>query len=74
MGKTEESTATEPGTMKELLRELEARKGTLTNEDVFGLLRRLPRRPSSWSAADDIRELRGPLPEDDPDFVNVDRR
>jgi hypothetical protein len=53
------------------LRELEARRGTLSNEEVFALLRRLPRRPASLTSADIIREHRGPLPEDDPDFVDL---
>ncbi|HEV7766905.1 MAG TPA: hypothetical protein VGQ76_18035 [Thermoanaerobaculia bacterium] len=74
MAKTVESPAIEPWTAKDVLRELEARSGTLTNADIFDLLAHLPRKPSSWSSADVIRELRGPLPEDDPDFADVDRR
>lgn len=74
MAKTAEEATREEKAMEEVLRELEARRGTLTNGEIFDLLARIPRRPDNWSSADVIRELRGPLPEDDPDFKNVDRR
>lgn len=78
MGKVVEQTETETkaGTLTyaEILRELEALGDKVTNADVFGLLSRLPRRPLSFSSADDIRELRGPLPEDDPAFADGRRR
>jgi hypothetical protein len=62
-------------TWQDLARELDARSSPWTNEELFALLRRVPPlMPPGWSSADDIRELRGPLPEDDPDFPNVDRR
>jgi hypothetical protein len=72
MAKTAEETSRRE-LVDEIRRELAARRGTMTNAEVFGLLRRLPARPSEWTSADVIRELRGPLPEDDPDFANVDR-
>ena len=72
MAKTAEKTY--DMTIRDVARELEARRGTLTNEEIFALLRRAPPlMPPGSSSADDIRELRGPLPEDDPDFHNVDR-
>lgn len=62
-------------TWEELGRELDARRGTLTNKEIFALLSRVPPlMPPGWSSADDIREARGPLPGDDPDFHNADRR
>jgi len=65
-------------TAEELLHELEARRGTLTNAEIFALLARLPKRPPpppGLSSAEIIRELRGPLPEDDPEFQrNFGRR
>ena len=74
MGKTAENTKHDM-TWQELGRELEARRGTLTNEEIFALLRRVPPlMPPGWSSADDIRELRGPLPDDDPDFTDAHRR
>lgn len=53
-----------------VLRDLQALpKGTLlTMEEVVAFTRRLPRRPSDWTSADVIRESRGPLPEDDPEY------
>jgi hypothetical protein len=44
--------------------------GSLSGEEWLSYLRRLPKPdlPEGWTSADDIRELRGPLPEDDPDF------
>jgi hypothetical protein len=76
MAKTLEQTERDQEAVaQEVLRELEARRGTLSNEEVFALLRRLPPKLAPGeTSADDIRELRGPLPDDDPDFVNVDRR
>lgn len=46
----------------------------LTNEELFALIQRLPPMYDGFSSADVIRELRGPLPEDDPDFPLDDRR
>jgi hypothetical protein len=74
MAKTAEKTTQDRQAMEEVRRELQARRGTLSNEEVFALLQKLPPRPASWTSADVIRELRGPLPADDPDFADVDRR
>lgn len=40
----------------------------LTREQILAYLERLPGRSNDFTSADVIRELRGPLPEDDPDF------
>jgi hypothetical protein len=62
----------EPGTAEQALAELRAAAEggkPLTFDEWLALRRRLPKieMPEGWSSADDIRELRGPLPEDDPD-------
>jgi hypothetical protein len=43
---------------------------TLGTGEWLDLVARLPRMDlaDEWSSADVIRELRGPLPEDDPDY------
>jgi hypothetical protein len=47
---------------------------TLSWDEAMSYVRRLPRNLAPGeTSADIIRELRGPLPEDDPDFVNVRR-
>jgi hypothetical protein len=76
MAKTAEEPTRDQEAVEQIRRELAALPpGTkLSNEELFALLDRLPRRPSDWTSADVIREHRGPLPEDDPDFANVDRR
>lgn len=50
------------------LRELPA-DYALTHEEAMEFARRLPARPAYPTSADIIREMRGPLPEDDPYFV-----
>lgn len=45
----------------------------LQGEELLYFLDRMPGMPEGWSSAEDIRDFRGPLPEDDPDFSN-DRR
>jgi hypothetical protein len=42
----------------------------LKGEEWLAYVRRLPKAnlPEGWSSAEIIRELRGPLPDDDPDF------
>ena len=57
----------------EVLRELEALPPgkKLSGEEMMAFAKRLPKlgnMPEGWTSADDIREFRGPLPEDDPDF------
>jgi hypothetical protein len=54
--------------VQEVFQELEARRGTLTIDELFDLIRRIPRNPNLGSSADIIRELRGPLPADDPEY------
>jgi hypothetical protein len=69
MAKTLEKT--EAGTQtEELLKELEALPPDymLTPEEFLSFTRRMPKMPEGWTSADDIREMRGPLPEDDPEF------
>jgi hypothetical protein len=62
--------------VREVIRDLEARPAghQLTWNEVMGFIRRLPKMPRGWTSADDIRELRGPLPEDDPELGRSDRR
>ena len=69
MAKTEEETE-RAAAAREILDVLEALPpGTkLSNQEVFALLSKLPPRPRDWTSADVIREMRGPLPEDDPLF------
>ncbi len=69
MGKTIEEQERESAA--QILAELEALPpGSLTGEQWLSFVRRLPKPdlPEGWSSADDIRELRGPLPEDDPEY------
>ncbi len=70
MAKTAEETEREQ-VIREVLAELQAlppdRK--LSGEEWLALAKRLPKLgnlPEGWTSADDIREFRGPLPEDDP--------
>ena len=57
--------------LREVMRELEALppEKKLTGEEWLALAQKLPKlgnMPEGWTSADDIREFRGPLPEDDP--------
>ena len=54
----------------ELLQDLEALSPDhqLTAEEFLAFVSRMPKMPEGWTSADDIREMRGPLPEDDPEF------
>lgn len=57
--------------VEQVLAELRALPAnSLSGEEWLSYLQRLPKPdlPEGWTSADDIRELRGPLPEDDPDF------
>ncbi len=60
----------------EVLRELRARpKGKkLTPDELVALISKMPGVPDGWTSAEYIRELRGPLPEDDPEFQEFIRR
>ena len=62
--------------MEELLRELRALPpGTvLTKEQVLAYVDRMPPVPAYFNTSDVIRELRGPLPEDDPEYQRNFRR
>jgi hypothetical protein len=77
MAKSLEETDGQQETAEQARRELrQLPEGTkLTWEDAMSYVRRLGiKMPPGWTSADDIRQLRGPLPADDPDFVNVTRR
>jgi hypothetical protein len=69
MAKVEEMTERER-MAAEVLRELRARpRGKkLTGDELMALISKMPEPPEEWTSADDIRELRGPLPEDDPEY------
>ncbi len=70
-----EKTAAEA--VADVQRELDALApgATLTDEAFLSLLRRLPKVESVGpSSAEIIRELRGPLPEDDPEYQRNHRR
>ncbi|HEX6085928.1 MAG TPA: hypothetical protein VF266_15455 [Thermoanaerobaculia bacterium] len=82
MGKTAEETdqsAERSRRNAEIQRDLDALPPghKLTGEELMSFIRRLPKLdlPENWTSADDIRELRGPLPEDDPEYQrNILRR
>ena len=63
-------TVEENQTVTELLRELESMPpGRMLTDDEFeAIVRRMPKMPEGWTSADAIRELRGPLPEDDAEY------
>ncbi|HET8775864.1 MAG TPA: hypothetical protein VFP80_18850 [Thermoanaerobaculia bacterium] len=68
MAKTVE---TDQEAVEQVLAELRALPAnSLSGEELMSYIRRLPKPdlPEGWTSADDIRELRGPLPEDDPVF------
>jgi hypothetical protein len=72
MGKTVEETERDQ-VIAEVLAELKAMPTgkTLSSQEWYDIVKRLPKlgtMPEGWSSAEDIREMRGPLPEDDPDF------
>lgn len=60
----------------EVLREYRERRkdGRLTPDEMMELISKMPGMPDGWTSADYIRELRGPLPEDDPEFQEFIRR
>ena len=71
MAKTAEETEKEQERLEALLAELRALPpGSLKGEELLSYLQRLPKPnlPEGWTSAEDIRELRGPLPDDDPEF------
>jgi hypothetical protein len=60
-------------TAEENAAEQESPHTPMTWEEFMSALRKLPQKALPETSASIIRELRGPLPDDDPDFVNVDR-
>ncbi|HEX8408674.1 MAG TPA: hypothetical protein VF883_07415 [Thermoanaerobaculia bacterium] len=71
MAKTVEKTERELEPVEDVLAEIRAiPSNSLSGDEWLAYLRRLPKPdlPQGWTSADDIRELRGPLPEDDPDY------
>lgn len=69
MAKTEEMTERERKAAA-VLRDLRALPPghKLTGEELMSFISRMPGMPEGWTSADDIREFRGPLPEDDPEY------
>jgi hypothetical protein len=76
MAKTVERTDRDQETVREVLAELRALPvdAALSREQILAYLERMPPRPNDFSSADVIRELRGPLPDDDPEFQRKIRR
>lgn len=71
MAKIAEDKEKDQETAEQVLAELRALPaGSLSMSELLKYMRRLPpiKMPEGWTSADDIREMRGPLPEDDPDF------
>jgi len=70
MAKVADGEVRDQEAVREVLRDLEARPAgqKLTWDELIGFIRRLPKMPEGWTSADDIRELRGPLPEDVEDI------
>jgi hypothetical protein len=70
MAKTVETTEEEREKLRDLQRELEALPPghMLTADEFVYFVSKMPKMPEGWSSADDIREFRGPLPEDDPEY------
>lgn len=70
MAKTVEMTEQGQEAVRQVLAELRALPddAELTREQVLAYLERMPARSNDFTSADVIRDLRGPLPEDDPAF------
>ena len=72
MAKTVEQTDKDEEVVQEVLGELEALPAghQMSGDEWLSFIQRLPKLnlPDGWTSADDIREFRGPLPEDDPEF------
>ena len=76
MAKTAEEMGRQQETAEQARRELRALpEGTMLSwKDAMAYVRRLGiKMPPGWTSAGDIRELRGPLPDNDSDLVNVSR-
>ena len=72
MAKTPDEQAREDAIVEEIAAELKAKQGRMTAEEWISVFRRLPK--SEFSSAEYIRELRGPLPEDDPEYQRFHAR
>jgi hypothetical protein len=70
MAKIAKSTDEEREQLRELQRELDALPPghMLTPDEFLYFVSKMPKMPEGWSSADDIRDFRGPLPEDDPEY------
>jgi hypothetical protein len=76
MSKTEEATE-QDAAMQQLLGELQGLPSgaVLTKRQVLAYVDRMPPVPAELDTSSAIRELRGPLPEDDPEYQhNFGRR
>lgn len=69
MAKTAEMTERQRK-VQEVIRELDALPPghKMTREEFVRILSKMPPMPEGWTSAEYIRELRGPLPEDDPEY------
>ena len=76
MAKTENEQEREAAVMKDILAALRAMPEghKLTPEEMLSIFGRMPQMPDGWTSADYIRELRGPLPEDDPEYQRFHAR
>ena len=81
MAKTVEKDEKDQESVEQVLAELRAIPSgkKLSSEEWLALVQKLPKLgdlPEGWSSADDIREFRGPLPDDDPEYQRniLDRR
>ncbi|HEX2062067.1 MAG TPA: hypothetical protein VHK90_15095 [Thermoanaerobaculia bacterium] len=56
--------------LRQMKRELDAlpEGHMLTPDELLYFVSKMPKMPEGWSSADDIRDFRGPLPEDDPEY------
>jgi hypothetical protein len=70
MAKTAERDERSQEGVREVLAELRALSpdAKLNREQILAYLDRMPPRSSDFTSADVIRELRGPLPDDDPQY------
>jgi hypothetical protein len=70
MAKTVERTERSQEAARQVLAELRALPpdAMLSREQILTYLERMPARSEDFTSADVIRELRGPLPDDDPEY------
>jgi hypothetical protein len=62
--------------IEEIVAELHARPQgkPMSSSEFLSFVDRMPGMPEGWTSADIIRELRGPLPEDDPEWLRTHGR